>query len=111
MIKYYSDKTRKYYDSVEAANKAEFEMKEEENREKIRKEREEREKKEKKEKFAAERKARANEVEDARKVMVEAQNKYREVLESFIKQFGSYHYTSQSFGDIPVLFSSLIDFF
>ena len=34
-IKYYSDKTHQYYNSVDEANRAEFEAKEEENRQKI----------------------------------------------------------------------------
>ena len=39
-IKVYSDRTNKFYNSVEEANRAEFELKEKENREKIQKERE-----------------------------------------------------------------------
>ena len=111
MIKYFSDKTGKYYSSVDEANKAERELEE---RERIRKEKEAKEKAEKAEKekaYAAERKAKAAEVEEARKTMVTAQHKYREVLDAFIKQYGSFHYTSHSFDDIPVLFSSLFDLF
>ena len=39
-IKIYSDKTGKFYNSVEEANRAEFELKEKENLAKIQKERE-----------------------------------------------------------------------
>lgn len=106
-MKFYSDKTGKLYDSAEACEKAELELKEAENREKIRKEREEAYQKERKEKLAAERKARAAEVEEARKGMVAAQKKYKEVLEGFIRDYGNYHMTSTSFDDIPTLF----DFF
>jgi hypothetical protein len=110
-MKYYSDVTKSFYDTEKACLEAEFKVKEEQNREKIRRERAEREAKEKQEKLTAERKARAAEVEEARKAMVAAQKKYQEVLEAFIKQFGSYHYTSQSFDDIPILFSSFFDWF
>ena len=39
-LKYYSDKTNKFYDTADEANRAEFELKEKENLEKIKKERE-----------------------------------------------------------------------
>ena len=91
MIKYQSDKTNKYYSTVEEANKAEFELKEKENRERAQKEREARLKKEKEEKLVAERKARAAEVEEARKTMVAAQHKYCELLEAFTKDYGPFH--------------------
>jgi ribosomal protein L13 len=103
-IKIYSDKTQKFYNSVEEANKAEFEAKEAENREKIRKEREAAVVKEKKEKEAAERKAMAAEVEEARKAMVAAQKAYREAIEKFVKRFGTYHYSTRNFEDVPTLF-------
>ena len=105
-MKYYGEKTKRLYDTAEACERAEFEAKEAENREKIRKEREETERKEKAAKRAEERKARASEVEEARKTMIEAQNKYREVLEEFCKSFGSFH-TSLTTSDIP---STLFDF-
>lgn len=109
MIKIYSDKTNKFYPSLEEANKAEFELKEKENLEKIKKERELAEAKERKEKLAAERKARAAEIEDARKEMVEAQHKYKELVTKFTKDYGTYHFTSTSVEDIPTLFNSLFD--
>lgn len=103
-IKIYSDKTQKFYNSVEEANQAEFEVKEAENREKIRKEREIAAAKEKKEKEVAERKAMAAEVEEARKAMVAAQKAYREAIEKFVKKYGTYHYSTNKFEDIPTLF-------
>lgn len=103
-IKIYSDKTNKYYDTVQAAEDAEFKLKEQENRDKILAERKAAELKEKKEQEAAERKAAADKVEAARKVMVEAQRKYREELEAFIKQYKTYHYSSNKVEDIPILF-------
>mgnify|MGYP007069851645 CR=1 FL=1 len=104
-MKYYSDKTCKFYDTPEACQQAELEIKEAENREKIRKEREEAHKKE----LAEQRKDRAAVVEEARKAMNAAQKNYKEVLEAFIRDYGNYHYTSQSFDDIPILFSSLLN--
>lgn len=103
-IRIYSDKTQKFYNSVEEANKAEFEAKEAENREKIRKERAEAEAKAKKEKEAAERKAAAAELDEARKEMVTAQKHYAELLDNFIKKYKSYHFSSTSVNDFPVLF-------
>ena len=111
MIKVYSDKTRKYYDTLEEANAAEREAIEAENRKKMEMEKKQQEEKEKREKLAAERKARANEVDEARKAMVTAQNKYKEVLEAFCKDFGSYHYTTSSFDDIPTLFDFIHNIF
>ena len=90
-MKYWSEKLQKLYDSAEACQRAEFEAKEKENRDRILKEREAREKKEKQEKLAVERKTKAAEVEEARKAVVAAQHKYCEILEAFTKQFGPFH--------------------
>lgn len=91
MIKYYSDKTNKYYSTVEEANKAEFELKEKENRERAQKEREARLKKEKEEKLTAERKDRAMEVEEARIAMEKARSKYANLLEAFCRDYKTFH--------------------
>lgn len=103
-IKIWSDKTQQFYNTIEEANRAEFEAKEEENRKKILAERKAAEEKERKEKAAAERKAMAAEVEEARKTMVEAQKKYRDAIDKFVKTYGSYHWSSNSVDDIPKLF-------
>ena len=103
-LKYYSDRTNKFYNSVEEANRAELELKEKENREKIQKEREEALAKEKKEKAAAERKAAAEVVENARKAYLEAQKAYRKALEDFCGKYGTYHYTVENGEEIPSLF-------
>lgn len=110
-MKYFSEVTRDYYDTEKACLEAEFKVKEEQNKEKIRRERAEREAKEKQEKLAAERKARAAEVEEARKAMVAAQKKYQEVLSAFVRDYKTYHYSSTSVDDIPVLFSTFFDWF
>lgn len=103
-VKIYSDKTNKFYESIEAANKAEFELKEKENLEKIQKERALAEAKAKKEKDAAERKAMAEEVEVARKAMVDAQKAYREKLDAFINKYHTYHFSTSNPDEIPTLF-------
>ena len=103
-IKVYSDKTNKFYNTVEEANRAEFELKEKENLEKIKKEREEAEAKAKKEKAVAERKAAAEKVEAARKAYQDAQKAYRKELEGFCEKYGTYHYSTNSAEEIPSLF-------
>lgn len=103
-IKVYSDRTNKFYNSVEEANRAEFELKEKENREKIQKEREAALAKEKKEKALAERKAAAEKVEAARKAFNEARKAYHDELSGFCKTYGTYHYTTDGKDDIPSLF-------
>jgi len=103
-IRIYSDKTQKFYNSVEEANRAEFELKEKENLAKIQKEREEALAKQKKEKEAAERKAAAEKVEAARKAYLDAQKAYRAELESFCKTYGTYHYTVKDADEVPSLF-------
>lgn len=104
MIKVYSDKTGKFYSTVEEANRAEFEMKEKENREKIQKEREAAVLKEKKEKEAAERKAMAEQVEIARKAMIEAQKAYKEKLSAFVDKYHTYHFSTSNPDEVPTLF-------
>ena len=48
-----------------------------------------------------ERKARADEVSNARKAVVEAQKKYDDLLNKFVKDYGSYHatYTDSDMSD------------
>ena len=99
-MKYYSDKTMKVYNTVDELTKAEFQLKEEENRQKILKEREEAKKKE----LAEARKTRAAEVETAFKTMVDAQKAYKKALQAFIDDYGSYHYTTTTADNIPSLF-------
>ena len=103
-IRIYSDKTNKFYDSVDEANRAEFELKEKESLEKIKKERELALAKEKKEKELAERKASAEKVEAARKAFNEARKAYHNELDAFCKKYGTYHYTTDGKDDVPSLF-------
>jgi len=104
-IKIYSDKTQKFYNSVEEANRAEFELKEKENLAKIQKERELALAKEKKEKALAERKTAAEKVDAARKAYSAAQKAYREELEDFCKKYGTYHYSTTGADEVPSLFN------
>lgn len=104
MIKIYSDKTGKFYNTVDEANRAEFELKEKENLAKIQKEKEERELREKKEKEAAERKVAAEKVEAARQEMVKAQKVYQEALNAFVEKYHTYHFSTSDPTDIPTLF-------
>ena len=103
-LKYYSDRTNKFYNTAEEANRAEFELKEKENLEKIKKERELALAKEQKEKAIAERKAAAEKVETARKAFNEARKAYHAELERFCKKYGTYHYTTDGKDDVPSLF-------
>lgn len=93
-MRYYSDVTKKFYDTAKECTKAEEEVIMMQAKEK-----------EEKEKLAAERKNRAAEVEEARKKMVAAQNEYKEKLEAFIRDYKSYHYSSTNANEIPTLFN------
>jgi Skp family chaperone for outer membrane proteins len=66
-----------------------------------------------KEAAAAERKARAAEVEKAREAKNEACKHYNEVLEAFLKDYGSYHQTIRTSEDYDWIFDNdiLVKFF
>lgn len=108
-MKYYSEKLNRVYDTPEACQKAEFEAKEQENRDKILAERKAAELKEKKEKEAAERKEAAAAVEAARTEMIKAQKNYSKVLGDFIAKYKTYHYTTTSLDEVPTLFNFISD--
>lgn len=81
-MKFYSEKTRKLYESAEECANAEAEaVKAEE------------EKKLAEQKKAETRKARAKEVEDALKAATEARAKYDKLLRDFCKDYGAFHYS------------------
>ena len=98
-MKYYSTELQQTFDTEKECLAAEREY-----QKKVALEKKEKEAK------AAERKARATEVEDARKAMVEAQSKYREALESFCQQYGTYH-QSLTGEDAKKAIPSLFDIF
>lgn len=75
-MKYYSDETKKLYDTEEALKAAEKAVVE------ARKE---------KEKLKEQRSARAKEVEDAFKAVEQAQARAYELLNAFTKDYGSFH--------------------
>lgn len=102
-MKYYSERLEKLFNTQAECEKAEFEAKEAENREKILAERKAAEAKAQREKEAAERKMMAAEVDEAYKAMAAAQSAYKTKLEAFVKKYGSYH-TSLTGKDVPSLF-------
>ena len=66
----------------------------------------------KKEKLAEERKARASEVEEAYKAVLEASKTYREKLNAFVKDYGSFHMTLRTGEGNPFdLFDKFFDRF
>lgn len=74
-VKIYSDVTNKFYDNEAAALKAEEDVKKA------------------KDEKAAHRKEMAQHVEEKRKAYEQARKEYRKVLDSFCKEYGTYHYT------------------
>lgn len=81
-MKILSEKTNKEYASVEECLAAEEEFDKQVALEKA-----------KKEELANTRKERAKEVEDAYKAILEAQKHYRDLLNAFVKDYGSFHMT------------------
>lgn len=108
-MKYFSDMTQKLYDTEELLVAAEKEAA----AELARKEEEARKAKEAEETKKNERKARADEIEAARKAMLEAQRKYQELVSAFVRDYKTYHYSTSSAEGLPTLFKdwlSLFDF-
>ena len=100
-MKYVSEITGKTYDSEKDCLEAEKIFKEEEKK-----------KKAAEEKKAAERSERAKEVEKAYEKVVEANKAYRDVLNRFIKDYGSFHMTySDTNNLIDDVFDSVFRFF
>ena len=77
-MKYYSEKLKKVYDKVEELDTAEKEY-DEAHAAEIAKQKE--------------RKARAEEINEARKEVIKAQERYDELINKFVKDYGSYHAT------------------
>lgn len=84
-MKYYSEVLKKFFDDPEECQIAEKEV--EEARRKAQEE---------KEKLLAERKERADKVEEARKTMIEAQKEFKRVLNEFVVDYGTYHYSTSN---------------
>ena len=81
-MKYYSEKLDKFYESEDECK----------HDEEIALEKERAEEKRKSE-LAENRKARAKEVEEAYKTILDAQEKYDNLLTEFVKDYGSFHMT------------------
>jgi chromosome segregation ATPase len=77
-MKYYSEKLKKVYDTVEQLQAAETEY-DKAHAAEIAKQKE--------------RKARAEEINKARKELVDAQDRYNDLINKFVKDYGSYHAT------------------
>lgn len=90
-MRYYSEKTNRFYDSVSECVDAEKAF-----------DKAAREAEEKKNKLKAERCARAKAVEEARIAAQEAKKHYRQLMEEFARDYGSYHstVTSNSIEDV-----------
>ena len=63
--------------------------------------------------LAETRKTRAKEVDDAYNALLAAEKKYKELVKSFVNDFGSYHksYVKVDFDTIDELFDSILRFF
>lgn len=79
-MKIYSEITKKFYDDIEACEKAEKDFKTEEEK-RIAKQNQ----------LSEEKKARANEVNEAYKAVREAQKHYDKLKNDFIKDYGYFH--------------------
>lgn len=105
-MKYYSDVTKRLYDTAEELNKAETAV--------IKAEQERKAALEKKQaeqaKLKEQRAARAQEITDAIKARDEAQKKVNELVNKFVKDYGSYHYTWSS-DFIDDVFKTVVKFF
>lgn len=100
-MKYLSEKTNKTYDTEEACLQAEKEHDEKLALEKA-----------KKEELVATRKARATEVEEAYKGVLDAYKVYRDKLNAFVKDYGSFHMTFKTGDCNPFnLFDKFFDWF
>lgn len=105
-MKFYSEILNKVFDTEKACLEAELTHK----RALEAKAREEEQKKIAEKKKQEERADDAKFIEELRQEMVEAQKKYREAIDAFVKKHGSYHFTTNSVEKIPYLFESLLDF-
>ena len=95
-MRYYSELTKKLYDSEQDLLEDEERVEEET-----------RKLEEQKRAIAEQRKERAAEIDAARKRMIEAQSEYRRLINEFCKDYKSYHYSCNSFEDLPQVFKDL----
>lgn len=100
-MKYYSEHTKKFYDTAAECEKAEQAEKEKQ----LKIEAEQKAK-------AEAREQRAKEVEDAMEEACKAREKFDELLEKFVEDYGSFHYSYRNKGEndeypVSTLFSLL----
>ena len=95
-MKYYSELLGKCFDTEKACVEAEEAQK-----------KAEQEAKAKKEALAADRANRAKKIDELYEEVLKAQDRYRQELEAFVKDYGSYHKTYKHISP----FSSLFDWF
>lgn len=105
-MKYYSDVTKRLYDTAEELNKAETAVVKAEQERKAALAKKQAEQAKLKEQRAA----RAQEVTEAIRVRDEAQKKVNELVNKFVKDYGSYHYTWSS-DFIDDVFKTVVKFF
>ncbi len=98
-MKYFSEITNKFYDSVEELENHEREVTEREA-----------EKKAKEEQTKKERTLRAKEVEDALEKAAEAHRNYLELRNKFVRDYGSYHYSYTSETPLTDWLTSFFEF-
>ena len=111
-MKIYSEKTNKEYATVEDCLAAEKEYDDAIAAKKAEEEKALAEAKAKREELATARKERATEVEDAYKAVLEAQKVYRQKLDAFVKDYGSFHMTVKTGDGNPFdLFNGFFDRF
>lgn len=111
-MKIISEKTNQEYSTVEECVAAEEQYDKELAEKKAAEEKALVEAKAKKEALMAARKDRAAEVEEAYKAILAAQKTYREKLDSFVKDYGSFHMTIKTGDGNPFdLFNSFFDRF
>lgn len=96
-MKFYSEILNKQFDTADECVAAEKAYEEEVAKKQV-----------EQEYLKTQRKARAAAIEEAREKMVEAQNHYRILIGEFVKDYGTYHYSSKSVNDIPHLFMDLL---
>ena len=100
-MRFYSDITKKFYNTVEECEKAETSAIDKAKKKKI-----------EEEKKLSERKARAQEIEDKIQSVAAARKELNELIEKFVKDYGSYHATYAGKGAISdAFFDSLFNFF
>lgn len=100
-MKYYSEVTHKFYDDAKSCSQAEKEFTEEQER-----------KAAEAKKKADERKARAKEIEDAHAASVAAKKHEVDLINDFIKDYGSYHCTYSNVEDsLNNIFEEFFRFF